>query len=66
MPNASNKVVYLQPRTRAAKPAPLKIWACGCGSRAFFLYSDGSVQCTDCLEQSVKITCRPAAPTDKS
>jgi hypothetical protein len=61
-----DNVVYLRPRRRAAAPARLKIWACSCGSRTFFLYSDGSVQCSDCLEQSLKMKCTAATgPLDR-
>ena len=62
MSSTSNKVVHLSTRrTRASAPPSLKIWSCACGSLSFFLYSDGSVQCTDCRTHSRKITCSPAA-----
>ena len=61
MSSTSNKVVHLSTRrTRAAALSSLKIWYCACGSLSFFLYSDGSVQCTDCRTHSSKITCSPA------
>jgi hypothetical protein len=62
MSDPSNKVVHLSSR-RARAPAPasgLKIWSCACGCLTFFLYSDGSVQCTDCRTPSRKITCSTA------
>lgn len=61
MATTSNKVVQLSTRrARAAAPSGLKIWSCACGSMTFFLYSDGSVQCSDCRTHSRKITCSPA------
>ncbi len=64
MSDTSNKVVHIATRrARAVAPSGLKIWACSCGSLSFFLYSDGSVQCTECRTQSQKITCSAAAKT---
>ena len=61
MPDTSNKVVNIATRrARAPAPSRLKIWACACGSLSFFLYSDGSVQCTDCRNHSRKISCSAA------
>jgi hypothetical protein len=64
MADASNKVVQISTRrARAPARSQLKIWACSCGSLTFFLYSDGSVQCSDCRNHSRKIKCAAAAET---
>jgi hypothetical protein len=60
MSDRSNKVVHLSTRRRPQAPSTLKIWACACGSMSFFLYSDGSVQCTECRNYSRKISCSAA------
>jgi hypothetical protein len=61
MSDRSNNVVQLATRRpRAKAPSGLKIWSCSCGSLTFFLYSDGSVQCSDCRNHSRKIKCAAA------
>jgi hypothetical protein len=56
-PSGSN-VIPFPTRTRVvAVQSRLGIWACSCGSLTFHLYSDGSVQCANCLEQSQRMTC---------
>lgn len=58
MPKTSNDNVIPFPTRLRATPSPrLGVWACSCGSLMFYLYSDGSVQCADCLEESRRMTC---------
>ena len=55
-PSKSN-VIPFPPRPRVPAGRRLGVWACSCGSLVFYLYSDGSVQCADCLEESQRMKC---------
>lgn len=55
-PSNSN-VIPFPTRARAPAERRLGVWACSCGSLIFYLYSDGSVQCADCLEESQRMKC---------
>jgi hypothetical protein len=54
---SKSNVIPFPPRARATPTPRLGVWACSCGSLMFYLYSDGSVQCADCLEESQRMTC---------
>ena len=55
-PSKSNVIPFpVRPRVPAGRR--LGVWACQCGSLIFYLYSDGSVQCADCLEESRRMKC---------
>jgi hypothetical protein len=43
--------VELNPRKRR----DLDVWRCKCGSHAFWLYSDGSVNCADCGHEALSM-----------
>ncbi|HSC15497.1 MAG TPA: hypothetical protein VLI71_10290 [Gammaproteobacteria bacterium] len=58
MPKRSkSNVIPFPTRPRATASPRLGVWACSCGSLMFYLYSDGSVQCADCLEESQRMKC---------
>ena len=58
MANTSKgNVIPFPTRARAPSERRLGVWACSCGSLIFYLYSDGSVQCADCLEESQRMKC---------
>jgi hypothetical protein len=58
---SSNNVIPFPTRVRAAAAPRLGVWSCACGSLMFYLYSDGSVQCADCLEESSRMKCSAEA-----
>jgi len=55
--SSTSNVIPFPVRPRVAVQSRLGIWACSCGSLMFHLYSDGSVQCANCLEHSRRMTC---------
>jgi hypothetical protein len=58
MPKRSkSNVIPFPTRARATAAPRLGVWSCACGSLMFYLYSDGSVQCADCLEESRRMKC---------
>jgi hypothetical protein len=46
-----SEVVELNSRKRR----DLDVWQCKCGSHAFWLYSDGSVNCADCGREAISM-----------
>ena len=54
---SKSNVIPFPTRARVRTERRLGVWACSCGSLIFYLYSDGSVQCADCLEESERMKC---------
>ena len=52
-----SNVIPFPARARVTAERPLGVWTCSCGSLIFYLYSNGSVQCADCLEESQRMKC---------
>ena len=55
-----NNVIPLEPKKQPDIPVwnrPVEIWHCNCGCEAFYLHSNGAVECYECEKISTVMVC---------